>query len=126
MWLKVCQSRTSLQQQPCAPLLLQVKDVIRRPQPSSPTPDLPRVRGLTPTATPELVQVREFIPKLEPTTSSLGLPRVQGLKPTATAFVLELSPVGVQKHADPPLMVHGYSVEEYQKIYHSVVDEMVK
>ncbi len=26
---------------------------------------------------------------------------------------------------DSPLLIHGYSVEEYQSIYHSVVDEML-
>lgn len=77
MLLKVYQSLTSLQQQLCAPPLLQVQDFIPRLQPSSPTPDHPQVLDLTLTPQPSTVQVQECISKPKPSTTSPDLPQVQ-------------------------------------------------
>ncbi|KAI3366934.1 hypothetical protein L3Q82_009581, partial [Scortum barcoo] len=116
--------KTYLSQEKPAGDCKQVQDFIPRPQSSSPAPDPPQVPDLTQTPEPSIVQV---IPKPEESTSSPDLPQtqVQEVTPAPQASSSGLRSVGVPQ-SEAPLMIHGYSVEEYQKIYHSVVDEMLR
>ena len=76
------------------------------------------------------MQAGEVSPTSEPSTTSLDLPEVQDYISTPQASTSQLSPAGVKEpvvtQSETPLLIHGYSVEEYQKIYHSVVDEMLR
>ncbi|KAI3352742.1 hypothetical protein L3Q82_019320, partial [Scortum barcoo] len=109
-----------------------VQDFILRLQSSSPALDPPQIPDLTLTLESSTVQVQEVIPKHEESTSSHDLlqAQVQEVTPAPQASTSSLSSVGAHEQSVPqseaPLMIHGYSVEEYQKIYHSVVDEMLK
>ncbi|GLD61081.1 uncharacterized protein AKAME5_001292800 [Lates japonicus] len=70
------------------------------------------------------------IPKPKPSTASPDTCQIQDLIYSPQTSTPKLSPAGSQEHVVPqsetPLLIHGYSVEEYQKIYHSVVDEMLR
>lgn len=98
----------------------QVQDFIPEAKASS-CPDLHQVITVTQLSTAALTPARAqgFA---EPSTTS----PVQDLFPTPQASPAELSPGGVLEQRETPLLIHGYTVEEYQKIYHSVVDDMLK
>ncbi|KAK1792073.1 hypothetical protein P4O66_001848 [Electrophorus voltai] len=52
--------------------------------------------------------------------------RLRDLPTTAAASKPEMSCIGGQLSSDEPLVIHGHSVQEYQKIYHSAVDPMLR
>ncbi|XP_039679259.1 uncharacterized protein LOC120573536 [Perca fluviatilis] len=75
------------------------------PQPSTPAVDIAGLLGL--------------VPKLEATISPSDLPVASTVAPS-------LQPSAVLPHHDEPLKIHNRSVEEYQQIYHEVVDDMLR
>ncbi|KAA8581124.1 hypothetical protein FQN60_002705, partial [Etheostoma spectabile] len=77
------------------------------PSPHPSTPDV------------EIAGLLGLVPKLEATISPADLPVASTAAPS-----LQLSSAPL--HHDEPLKIHNRSVEEYQQLYHEVVDDMLR
>ena len=108
-------------------------------QPSASAAKAPQKRKRTSGAHPfENPQVVNSVPTPEPSTSADGMLSLLNLvrKPSATISPADLpvcsdvapspQPSTAPLCDDGPLRIHNRSVEEYQRIYHEVVDDMLR
>lgn len=118
----------------CVADLSQLLNLKPNHQPSAPTAGRPQKRKRTsvtpvsrpsaeqevldqvPTPQPSLVNL---VPRLQSTIPPAELPVVSSVAPSSQPFTAPL------QH-DGPMTIHNRSVEEYQQIYHSVVDDMLR
>ncbi|GLD45951.1 uncharacterized protein AKAME5_000039000 [Lates japonicus] len=57
--------------------------------------------------------------------SPADLPPVSTLPPSPLPSTADTQPTSTSVHPSSPLRIHNHSVEDYQKIYHEVVDDML-
>lgn len=116
----------------CVANLPQLLNLNPNHQPSAPTAGRPQKRKRTsvtpvsrpsaevldqvPTPQPSLVNL---VPRLQSTIPPAELPVVSSVAPSSQPFTAPLQHGG-------PMTIHNRSVEEYQQIYHSVVDDMLR
>ncbi|XP_031174371.1 uncharacterized protein LOC116063516 isoform X2 [Sander lucioperca] len=113
----------------------QVPNVKRKRQHSTTAAELPRKRKRTSMAHPSKAsavnpaagepKVLDWDATPQPSTSAADIPELLNLvpKPRTTTPPADLP---APLHHDSPLKIHNRSVEEYQQIYHEVVDDMLK
>nr|XP_033484512.1 uncharacterized protein LOC117258117 [Epinephelus lanceolatus] len=108
-------------------------------QPSASAANTPQKRKWASVARPsEAPQVVNSVPTPEPSTSADNMLSLLNLvpRPSATISPADLpvcsdvapspQPSTAPLCDDGPLMIHNHSVEEYQRIYHEVVDDMLR
>ncbi|XP_032365571.1 uncharacterized protein LOC116681777 [Etheostoma spectabile] len=118
-------------------LISSVPDVKRKHQHSATAAELPRKRKRTSVARPskpsavnpaaEEPEVLDWDASPQASTSAADIPELLNLvaKPRTPPADLPVPSTAPLPH-DSPLKIHNRSVEEYQQIYHEVVDNMLK
>ncbi len=92
--------------------------------PSKPSAEHPKVLNWVPTPLPstsavDIPGMLNLVPRPQSTFPPADLPVFSSVAPSPQPFTAPL-------HHDGPLTIHNHSVEEYQKLYHEVVDDMGK
>ncbi|XP_050926940.1 uncharacterized protein LOC108876372 [Lates calcarifer] len=58
--------------------------------------------------------------------SPANLPQVSTLPPRPQPSTADTQPTSTAVHPSSPVRIHNHSVEDYQKLYHEVVDDMLR
>ncbi|KAM8855049.1 uncharacterized protein AB9W97_020133 [Spinachia spinachia] len=111
---------SSWRQCPCCEDL-QEPTLKRKRRPSAAPGDLPQKRKRTSAARPlsEQPEVLDRVPAVQPSSPAADLPQVSCVAPS-----LQPSPAAL--HHDGPLKMFNLPVDEYQQLYHEVVDDMLR
>ncbi|XP_056236548.1 uncharacterized protein LOC130172130 [Seriola aureovittata] len=109
----------------------QVQDFTTTPQHSATAASLPQKRKRTPVPGPsrpsaEPLGEMNLAKRLRSAISPADLPAVSGVTPRPRAFNADNQQSSADVNKDVPVKIHHHSVEEYQRIYHEVVDDMLK
>lgn len=115
----------------CAADLPQVLNVTPRPQQYAATAKLPQKRKRRSAPSPNKPSA-EHPKKLNLVSRPLSnippaeLPVVSDVLPSPRTSTADNQPSSTAVNNDSPLRIHNYSVEDYQQIYHEVVDDMLR
>ncbi len=85
---------------------------VEHPEALNPVPNPP------PSSAVDIPGLLNLVPRPQSTILPADLPVVSNVAPSPQPYTAPL-------HHDGPLKIHNRSVEEYQQIYHEVVDEML-
>nr|XP_046271694.1 uncharacterized protein LOC124073479 isoform X1 [Scatophagus argus] len=109
----------------------QVLNVTSGPQHSASTANLSRKRKRSSAPLPSKPSTEHrvtvnLVPSLQSTIPPADLPGISNVPPSPqpSSADKQLSSAGVNR--DAPLKIHNCSVEEYQQLYHGVVDDMLR
>ena len=105
----------------CVIDLFKVTTLQRKRKRSSSSANLSRKRRRTAVVSPSQppVEVLNLVPRPRESIPPEDLPALSSMPPS-------LQPYTAPLQDDGPLRIHNHSVEEYQHIYHEVVDDMMR
>ncbi|KAM4592264.1 uncharacterized protein PAE49_007833 [Odontesthes bonariensis] len=110
---------TAHRQCPCCRDDQVVKAPQKRKRSTSANPSRKRKRSAVAGPSEPPLEVLSLVPKPRDPIPPEDLPAV-------SPVALSLQPSRAPRQDDGPLMIHNYTVEEYQNIYHEVVDDMLR